>query len=528
MENETSQGTGTILLDPTKQAVDYDHFPLERLGRTHFIGIGGAGMSVLAEMLLEKGIPVSGSDRESNSKTERLEALGATIYLGQKAQNVAQADTVVWSSAIKPDNPEIVAAHAQGVLLMHRSDLLALLMAHSRAVTVAGAHGKTTTSAMAAQILVSAGSGQLADPSFAIGGSIRTSEGTADGGHAGKGAVLVAEADESDGSFEKYRPFIAIITNVEPDHLDHYGSAQAFHQAFLEHAGHASGHVVLCGDDPGALDLLKALSPEQAATAVVYSTQPDLPLGGSPASFVYIGGEKEAASDQEVDPQVAESFSLVLPPDLMAQSLSAEVRDSSSGKFRVNLRVPGIHNARNAAAAIIAAVLLGVSPQKACQAAFDFYGAKRRFEKRGEVNGVTVVDDYAHHPTEISALLQAARRRYPQAATRVVFQPHLYSRTHFFAREFAQALSLADDVIVTGIFPAREKQEDWPQVGPDIVVSLIDQEGGRVKARSVEDMDEAGRLIAADAQPGDLILTVGAGSITQVADTILDALKDQA
>ena len=244
-----------IVLDPTYASFDAAARPAD-LGATHFIGIGGAGMSVLAEMLHAEGVAVDGSDRAHSAKTDRLETLGITVEFGQRAENVAQAETVVYSSAIKPDNPEIVAAHAAGKRIVHRGDILALLMNGKRAVTVAGAHGKTTTSSMLSHILVNAG----ADPSYAIGGFIQGPDGTTlDGGHAGKGDILVAEADESDGSFAKYHPTIAIITNCEADHLDHYGDEAHYRAAFVAHAGRATGHVIISIDDPDGLAVLEAL-----------------------------------------------------------------------------------------------------------------------------------------------------------------------------------------------------------------------------------------------------------------------------
>lgn len=524
-----------MILDPASQPVDYTAFTLEDLGRTHFVGIGGAGMSVLAEMLLENGVDVSGSDREANTKTERLKTLGARIYIGQSAGNVHDADTVVWSSAIKPDNPEIIAARECGALLLHRSDILALLMQkHQYAVTVAGAHGKTTTSAMLAQILAAQGEGNLKDPSFAVGGSIRTPRGSIDGGHAGTGEAFVAEADESDGSFEKYHPYIAVITNVEPDHLDHYGSADAFMAAFAEHAHHAKKYVVLCGDDEGALSVLASMGEEAARHCVVYATRQDIDLKGSRARCVFISNENETAEREgsrndrtgsNIPSAAAERFSLTFPSSLIPEAYRDKDGGGDTQTVDVKLRVPGIHNARNAAAAIISAVLMGMDPQKACSAAFEFYGAKRRFEVRGTEGGVTVIDDYAHHPTEIEALLHAAKRRFPQSAIHVIFQPHLFSRTHFFAQQFADALSIADDVVVTDIFPAREKQEDWPGISPDTVVSRIGRAGPHTDAHSIPNMDTAARFAADRAKPGDIIITVGAGSITDAANTVLEQLR---
>jgi len=278
-----------IVLDPTHASFDAAARPAD-LGPTHFIGIGGAGMSVLAEMLNAEGVSVDGSDRERSAKTDRLESLGITVEFGQRAENVASASTVVYSSAIKPSNPEIVAANEAGLYIVHRSDILALLMNGKRAVTVAGAHGKTTTSSMLAHILVHTG----ADPSYAIGGSIQGPDGTTlDGGHAGQGDVLVAEADESDGSFAKYHPTIAIITNAEADHLDHYGDEAHYRAAFVNHAGHATGHVVICADDPDALAVSKALPvrhprPIPSSNGTTPIRAASLNLGGSRACVDFL------------------------------------------------------------------------------------------------------------------------------------------------------------------------------------------------------------------------------------------------
>lgn len=515
---QTVNQTGAIVLDPMHASFGPDA-RIEDLGAVHFIGIGGAGMSVLAEMLHAQGVPVDGSDREASAKTERLEELGIRVEIGQRADNVTGADTVVWSSAIKPDNPEIVAAMAAGARLVHRSDILALLMVGRRAVTVAGAHGKTTTSSMLSHILVHAGQGAAADPSYAIGGAIQGPDGTTlDGGHAGTGDVLVAEADESDGSFLKYHPSIAIITNAEPDHLDHYGDAERYHAAFAEYASHVTGHVIVCADDQDARDVLAALPAEVASRVIAYGTSdPDALKLALPqiAVYVRIEGESEAASSGR------ERFALT----------------RNGERLDVALAVPGLHNARNAAAALIAATLLGLDPARAAEAAGGFLGAARRFQVLGEVKGVTVVDDYAHHPTEIAALLAAARRRYPAARLRVLFQPHLFSRTQVFAFQFAQALSAADDVIVTGIFPARERQEDFPGVDAGTIVRAADglKESGAASEGNSEDSDEwihavgdmetAARMMAMRAHRGDVVMTVGAGDITAMGPVILAALE---
>lgn len=511
-----------ITLNPIKAAFE-DSKNASTLGRVHFIGIGGAGMSVLAEMLHEEGVSVSGCDREENDHTKRLEELGIAVEIGQNASHISSADVLVYSSAIKPNNPEIVAAYANGVKLVHRSDILALLLASKTGVTVAGAHGKTTTSSLLSHILSVAGTGELSDPSYAIGGSIQSADGTViDGGHAGKGSVMVAEADESDGSFEKYRPSIAIVTNAEADHLDHYGSSERYREAFVEHVSHAINHVIICADDEGARKVLEKMSDETLRATIAYGAYDSWASTSARvqnlAQFAGIKHESEqAVSGREV-------FTLVLPGNIAGNIAGNAGKIEDSVSLEVSLLIPGLHNARNASAAIIAAVLLGMKPEDAARGAQSFRGASRRFDIRGCVNGVTVVDDYAHHPTEIEALLRAARRRYTSAKLRVLFQPHLFSRTRAFASEFANALALADDVIVTGIFPAREKQEDFPNIHAETIVEAAKSQNLNVQIEAVENMREAALKLTARAKFGDVLLTVGAGSITDMTSVMLEAL----
>ncbi len=504
-----------IDLNPVKAAFSNSQ-SLSSLGRVHFIGIGGAGMSVLAEMLHEEGVKVSGCDKEENDHTQRLEELGVEVQIGQNASHVMNADVLVYSSAIKPSNPEIVEAQKLRVKLVHRSDILALLLSSKRGVTVAGAHGKTTTSSLLAHILNVSGTGELADASYAIGGSIQAADGSViDGGHAGNGSVMVAEADESDGSFEKYHPEVAIVTNAEADHLDHYGSGEKYREAFVEHVSHAIKNVIICANDDGARQVLEAMSDDSLRSTVAYGSAGTWKLSVSErvqklAMFAAIEHESEQAFSG------MEEFTLVLPKNI--------VKSEDSCVVKVSLLIPGLHNALNASAAIIAAVLLGMSPEDAARGAKSFRGASRRFDIRGCVNGVTVVDDYAHHPTEIEALLRAARRRYPDASLRVLFQPHLFSRTRAFAKEFAKALALADDVIVTGIFPAREKQEDFANIHASTIVEAAKNQEISVPMEAVDDMREAALKLANRAKSGDVLLTVGAGSITAMTSVMLGAL----
>lgn len=513
----SNKNCNQIELNPVK-AVFENTQTVASLGEVHFIGIGGAGMSVLAEMLHEEGVKVSGCDREYNGHTQSLEKLGIKISIGQSASHVDNANVLVYSSAIKPNNPEIVAAASKNVKLVHRSDILALLLSEKRSVTVAGAHGKTTTSSLLAHILTTSGTDDLADPSYAIGGSIQTSDGSViDGGHAGNGIVMVAEADESDGSFEKYSPSIAIVTNAEADHLDHYGSSERYREAFVEHVSHAVNNVIICAEDEGARKVLEAMPDNILNKTIVYGNLDTWSLKLSSrvqklAMFASIEHENEQAVSGR------EMFTLVLPEKILDEHAKC------SNKVQVSLLIPGLHNALNASAAIVAAVLLGMNPEDAARGAESFRGASRRFDIRGCVDGVTVVDDYAHHPTEIAALLRAARRKYTSSTLCVLFQPHLFSRTQAFASEFAKSLALADDVIVTGIFPAREKQEDFPNINAETIVKAVKSQNLDVKIEAVDDMREAALKLALRAKSGDVLLTVGAGSITAMTSVMLEAL----
>ncbi len=516
-------------MNPVREAFDPNQ-TISSLGCVHFIGIGGSGMSVLAQMLHEDGVEVSGCDREENDHTKHFRDLGVKIYIGQSASHVHDADVIVYSSAIKPTNPEIVEAFNKGVKIVHRSDILSLLLREKRGVTVAGAHGKTTTSSLLSHILTTQGVGELTDPSYAIGGSIQADNGAVlDGGHAGSGSVMVAEADESDGSFEKYHPYISIVTNVEADHLDHYGNAENYRAAFIKHLSNAENHIVLCADDEGARMVLERLPESLLSKTIVYGLAKNWPNEVSKRvsdSVLFAGIEHEdekAGSGKEV-------FSLKMPAKIAgcgecADGECACVDGDNARVLPVSLMIPGLHNARNASAAIIAAILLGLDPDLAAKGASDFRGASRRFDIRGCVNNVTVVDDYAHHPTEIEALLKAARRRYPDSNIRVLFQPHLFSRTRSFAHEFAYALSFADDVIVTGIFPAREKQEDFPDIHADTIVNASHEDGLKTRIEAVEDMNEAAEILSNRAKSGDVLFTVGAGSITNMTSVMLKSLS---
>mgnify|MGYP000996818621 CR=1 FL=1 len=460
-------------------------------GKYHLVGIGGAGMSVVAELLAASGAEVSGSDSKESATTRRLAAEGISVSIGHDARHVPADAVVVVSSAIRESNPELAAARERSQKVLHRSQALALAARGRDFVAVAGAHGKTTTSAMIATALREAG----LDPSWAIGGSV---VGAGGGSHLGGGRAFVAEADESDASFLNYEPLVEVVTNVEPDHLDHYGSAEAFEEAFAQFARllKADGALIACADSPGALRM--AVGAIDRGQRVVTYGRGDGPRG--------------AAAHVKVAPVRAHSREASRPLG------ASGAFDDGSGPVRVDLSVVGDHNLLNAAAAWAAGVELGVGREEMASALSHFLGTGRRFELRGEAGGVRVVDDYAHHPTEVEATLRAARAVVGDGALRVLFQPHLYSRTANFADRFAEALSLADDVVVTSVYAARE--DPTPGVEGDLVTSKMDP----ARAQFVPDRFEAARALAARARPGDLVMTVGAGDVTELGPTILDQI----
>ncbi|MBO3103091.1 UDP-N-acetylmuramate--L-alanine ligase [Cellulomonas fengjieae] len=458
------------------------------LGRVHLIGVGGAGMSAIAALLAARGVPVSGSDAADGPALPALREAGVSVHVGHDASLVENVDTVVVSSAVRESNPELARARARGLRVLHRSEALASLMVDRDAVAVAGAHGKTTTSAMIATVLLHAG----ADPSFAIGGTVFSADGPLGGGRDGAGPAFVAEADESDGSFLAYAPLIAVVTNVEPDHLDHYGSAQAFEDVFVAFTARIrdGGALVVCADDAGAARLVERVRDalaERGVEVVTYGTSP---------------GADVVVRDLRAD------------GDRWAFELASGDRTST-----VRLAFPGVHNALNAAAAWATARRLGVPD--AADGLGAFRGTGRRFEHRGTVHGIRVVDDYSHHPSEVAALLRGARSVVGDGRLVVLFQPHLYSRTRTFAAEFGAALDLADVVVVTDVYGAREDPD--PSVTGALIVDRVPTPG---RATFVPDRFDAARAAAAAARPGDLVLTVGAGDVTALAAVVLDALSD--
>ncbi|HUZ36681.1 MAG TPA: UDP-N-acetylmuramate--L-alanine ligase [Streptosporangiaceae bacterium] len=467
--------------------------PLADLGRVHFTGIGGAGMSGIARIMIARGVTVSGSDSAGGDMLDSLAALGADVHVGHAAPNVAAADTLVVSSAIRPDNPELVAARERGLRVLHRAAALASVMLGRRGVAVAGTHGKTTTTSMITTALRRCG----ADPGYVIGG-ILTETGL--GAQDGSGEVFVAEADESDGSFLMLSPQVAVVTCVEADHLDNYGGLAEIESAFAAFARQIvpGGVLVACADDAGARTLAVAAA-------------------GLPIRVRTYG--EAAGADYRITSVTPAGMSVGL------EVLAPQAAAGGPGPARLQVGVPGRHNALNAAAAYAAVAELGLPGVTAGQIANGlaaYRGARRRMEPKGEASGVLVLDSYAHHPTELAADLRAARDIRPGGRVVAVFQPHLFSRTRIFAEQFGAALGLADEVFVLDVYAAREDPE--PGVTGDLVARAVP--GGR--AVFLPDRASVPAAVADAARPGDLVLTMGAGDVTALGPLIVAAVAARA
>jgi len=450
----------------------------------HLIGIGGAGMSGIARVLLARGTTVTGSDAKDSRAVAALRALGATVAIGHAADNIAGADTVVVSSAIRESNPELQAARAAGITVVPRAEALASLMAGRRGVAVAGTHGKTTTTSMLTVAAFHCG----ADPSFAIGGDLNEAGSNA---HHGTGDLFIVEADESDGSFLAYHPEAGVVTNVEADHLDHYGDAAAVDRAFEAFVATITGFAVICADDPGALRL--------AEHARAQGTD------------VRTYGVSDSA-DLRLDELTTAGGTSRYQPVLRGRRLPA-----------VDLAVAGRHLALNSAAALLTGLGLGLPEQALVEGLAGFTGVRRRMELKGTARGVRVYDDYAHHPTEVTAQLLAAREMTGGGRLVVAFQPHMYSRTAAFADRFGEALALADEVVVMDVYGARE--DPVPGVTGALVAAAVPL-GPEHVVFEPSWSAVPGRL-AELAQAGDLVLTLGAGDVTQVGPEVLLLLGEQ-
>ncbi|MFJ4918569.1 UDP-N-acetylmuramate--L-alanine ligase [Streptomyces sp. NPDC088725] len=454
--------------------------------RPHFIGIGGAGMSGIAKILAQRGAKVAGSDAKESETAQALRALGATVHIGHAADHLADdATCVVVSSAIRADNPELVRAAELSVPVVHRSDALASLMTGTRSIAVAGTHGKTTTTSMLAVALTELG----LDPSYAIGGDL---EGPGTNARHGEGEIFVAEADESDRSFQKYDPEVAIVLNVELDHHANYASMDEIYESFETFAGKIvpGGTLVISADQAGAVELASRVRDLSTLTVVTY-------------------GEAENAD--------------VRVHKITARGLTSEVTVVLGGRYLTfTVSVPGRHYALNAVAALAAGVALSVPAHNLASAIGSYTGVKRRLQLKGEAAGVQVIDSYAHHPTEMTADLEAMRSAAPAGSRLlVVFQPHLFSRTQELGTEMGQALALADASVVLDIYPARE--DPLPGVTSGLIIDAALAAGAEVTA--VHDKNTVPDVVAGMARPGDLVLTMGAGDVTDLGPDILTRLS---
>ncbi|MGA6219576.1 UDP-N-acetylmuramate--L-alanine ligase [Streptomyces umbrinus] len=453
------------------------------MDRPHFIGIGGAGMSGIAKILAQRGAKVAGSDAKESATAEALRALGATVHIGHAAGHLADdATCVVVSSAIRADNPELACAAELGIPVVHRSDALARLMDGLRPIAVAGTHGKTTTTSMLAVSLSTLG----LNPSYAIGGDL-----DAPGSNAlhGEGEIFVAEADESDRSFHKYAPEVAIVLNVELDHHANYASMDEIYESFETFADKIvpGGTLVITADHEGARELTRRLSDD--VKVVTY-------------------GESEDADVRVLS--------------VVAQGLKSEVTvelDGSPLTFTVS--VPGRHYAHNAVAALAAGAALGIPAAELAPAIASYTGVKRRLQLKGEAAGVQVIDSYAHHPTEMTADLEAMRAAAGDARILVVFQPHLFSRTQELGKEMGESLALADASVVLDIYPARE--DPIPGVTSELIIEAARAAGADVTP--AKDKADVPAVVAGMAKPGDLVLTMGAGDVTDLGPEILTRLS---
>jgi len=453
------------------------------MDRPHFIGIGGAGMSGIAKILAQRGAKVAGSDAKESATAEALRALGATVHIGHAAGHLADdATCVVVSSAIRADNPELARAAELGIPVVHRSDALARLMDGLRPIAVAGTHGKTTTTSMLAVSLSTLG----LNPSYAIGGDL-----DAPGSNAlhGEGEIFVAEADESDRSFHKYAPEVAIVLNVELDHHANYASMDEIYESFETFADKIvpGGTLVITADHEGARELTRRLSDD--IKVVTY-------------------GESEDADVRVLS--------------VVAQGLKSEVTvelDGSPLTFTVS--VPGRHYAHNAVAALAAGAALGIPAAELAPAIASYTGVKRRLQLKGEAAGVQVIDSYAHHPTEMTADLEAMRAAAGDARILVVFQPHLFSRTQELGKEMGESLALADASVVLDIYPARE--DPIPGVTSELIIEAARAAGADVTP--AKDKTDVPAVVAGMAKPGDLVLTMGAGDVTDLGPEILTRLS---
>ncbi|MDP2661029.1 MAG: UDP-N-acetylmuramate--L-alanine ligase [Dehalococcoidia bacterium] len=453
---------------------------MERSQRVHFIGIGGIGMSAIAQNMLEEGQVVSGSDLKPGHVTDRLASRGATIFEGHQADNVGEVELVIRSSAVPDDNPEVREARKRGIPVVKRAVFLGQLMDEKRAIAVAGTHGKSTTSSLIGMALLKGG----LDPTLLIGADLVELGANA---RLGRGPYLVAEADEFDGSLREFRPWMAVVTNIEPEHLDYYGTYEALLETFrgFTKTVPQDGHVLLCSDDPGARSV-------QDANSVTYG----------------------------------------LGPEAMWRAVNIRSNGLGGNVFEVNRHghdigtfatpLPGMHNVANSLACVAAGILIGISPVALGRSIASFRGVARRFQFKAEVAGITVVDDYAHHPTEIRATLRAARERFGRRRLVCLFQPHTFSRTKLLMNEFKEAFADADEILIADIYAAREVNT-YGVTSADLASAVK-----HPRRQWIGSLQNARSYLAEQLKQGDVLLTVGAGDVDLVGDWVLKDLAGRA
>jgi UDP-N-acetylmuramate--alanine ligase len=460
----------------------------------HFIGIGGSGLSAIARLLLESGYTVSGSDRALTPFADEVRKAGAAVYIGHHARNLAGADWVVRSSAIGDDNPEVRAARRANIPVYKRADFLGELMSNKIGIAIAGTHGKTTTTAMTAWVL----SELKRDPSFIVGGVMKNLGVNA---RAGKGNLFVIEADEYDNMFLGLKPKIEVVTSVEHDHPDFFPALEAMYKSFEMFTDllPVDGTLIVCAEDPGAAMLIPRVR-KTGKNIVGYGVQNEDTIN-TPLWVIA----------RDVKPNQRGGFDFVA---------SSNLKSSGLNSVEVSLQVPGEHNVRNALAALAIVEVLGLSRDKAARALAKFTGAGRRFELRGEVNDISVFDDYAHHPTEIKATLAGARARYPKRRIWAVWQPHTYSRTQALYLEFSRAFKDADEVIVTEVYAAREAKQNFTSA--EIVSGMPHH-----SARFIATLPAVTKHLLEHLKPGDVLLVLSAGDADQICTDVLKGLKER-
>jgi UDP-N-acetylmuramate--alanine ligase len=460
----------------------------------HFIGIGGSGLSAIARLLLESGYTVSGSDRVSSPFADEVRKAGATVFIGHHPRNLAEADLVVRSSAVTDDNPEVQAAKHAGIPVYKRADFLGQFMENKTGIAIAGTHGKTTTTAMTAWVLSELGR----DPSFIVGGVVNNLGVNA---RAGKSNLFVIEADEYDYMFLGLKPQIAVVTSLEHDHPDLFPTLEVMYAAFEKFVDllPEGGTLIVCAEDAGAAALIPHVR-KNGRNVISYGMQGEMTIN----TPLWVQA-------RDIQPNQRGGFDF---------TVSSNIESKTSTSAKVSLQVPGKHNVRNALAVLSIIGVLGLSRTKAAEALGSFTGTGRRFQLRGEVNGISIFDDYAHHPTEIKATLAGARARYPERRIWAVWQPHTYSRTKALFLEFSRAFKDANEVIVTEVYAAREPKEDFTSA--EIISAMP-----HLSARYIETLPETTKYLIENLEPGDVVIVCSAGDADQVSAGVLKGLQER-